>query len=59
MRFRLFILLFGTLQTMKQVDTSTELATCVLMVNLDSAKDLPVSTIVVKFDLNILVIPDI
>lgn len=28
-------------KTMKQVDTSSELATCVLMVNLDSAKDLP------------------
>uniref|UniRef100_K1R835 Extended synaptotagmin-2 n=1 Tax=Magallana gigas TaxID=29159 RepID=K1R835_MAGGI len=32
-------------KTMKQVDTSTELATCVLMVNLDSAKDLPSSKV--------------
>lgn len=40
---------------MKQVDAASELATSVLMVNLDSAKDLPVSTIIVNFDLNILV----
>lgn len=40
---------------MKQVDAASELATSVLMVNLDSAKDLPVSTIIVNFNLNILV----
>lgn len=58
-RFRLFILLFGILQIMKQVDIFIEFVICVLMVNLDFVKDLFVSIIVVKFDLNILVIYDI